>query len=71
VSLVGRLLAAIKRPDSPPRHVVTDAVWVVEPTEYVDPRPVPTGSLFDDPERLDRAWDATLASYRSSRRVDS
>lgn len=64
MSLIGRVLAAIKRPDSPPRHVVTDAVWVVEPTEYVDPRAVPTWSLLDDPARLDRTWDALLASYR-------
>lgn len=64
MSLLTRILAALKRPDSPPRYVIKDAVWVVPSTEYIDPRPCPTGSLFDNPDLLKRSWDATLQSFR-------
>jgi|GEM_PF-3247061 len=43
-----------------------DAVWVVPQTEQVTHTgPAPETSLFDDPARLQRAWNATVRSFRA------
>ncbi|MCA2214231.1 hypothetical protein [Jidongwangia harbinensis] len=48
----------------PDRIVINDAIWVVARQDYVDLEPAVKESLFDDPQRLERAWDLTLRSLK-------
>ncbi|NES30831.1 hypothetical protein GCE86_31215 [Micromonospora terminaliae] len=50
------------------RYVVDDALWVVPSGSYVDSGPPLEGSLFDDPQRLNRAWHLTMETLRSEAR---
>ncbi|MFE9691534.1 hypothetical protein [Micromonospora sp. NPDC005806] len=47
------------------RYVADDALWVVPSGNYVDSGPALEESLFDDPERLDRAWEITMETLRA------
>ena len=47
------------------RYVVDDALWVVPSGSYVDSGPPLEESLFDDPERLNRAWRLTMDTLQS------
>ncbi|RLP88613.1 hypothetical protein EAD89_16375 [Micromonospora sp. BL4] len=42
-----------------------DAVWVLPSSSYVDPGPPLETSLFDDPQRLNRAWSLTMSTLRA------
>jgi hypothetical protein len=47
------------------RYLVDDAVWVLPSSSYVDPGPPLETSLFDDPQRLNRAWSLTMSTLRA------
>jgi len=50
------------------RYLVDDAVWVLPSSSYVDPGPPLETSLFDDPQRLNRAWSLTMSTLRAEAR---
>ncbi|MFC4018843.1 hypothetical protein ACFOW4_12950 [Micromonospora sp. GCM10011542] len=55
-------------PQPEDRYLVDDAVWVLPSSNYVDPGPPLETSLFDDPQRLDRAWSLTMSTLRAEAR---
>jgi hypothetical protein len=48
-----------------------DAIWMVEPTDFVTPYAPLKESIFDDMPRLRAAWDLTVSSLESEKRAAS
>ncbi|WP_130332395.1 hypothetical protein [Micromonospora kangleipakensis] len=50
------------------RYVVDDALWVVPSSNYVDSGPPLEKSLFDDPQRLNKAWHLAITTLQAEAR---